>query len=51
MFTFGVEHEVAFLLNGAGHFVDFVSTSFAEFDRIIIDLPLDRRCIGSFIVR
>lgn len=39
MFTFGIEHEVAFL-NRAGHFADFLSTSFAEFGRIIADLPL-----------
>src|SRR5436305_7444518 len=39
MFTFGIEHEVAFL-NRAGHFADFASTSFIEFDRIIANLPL-----------
>ena len=39
MFTFGIEHEVAFL-NRAGHFADFASTSFTEFDKIISDLPL-----------
>jgi gamma-glutamyl:cysteine ligase YbdK (ATP-grasp superfamily) len=38
MFTFGIEHEVAFL-NRAGHFADFASTSFAELDRIIANLP------------
>ncbi|TMC22677.1 MAG: glutamate--cysteine ligase [Chloroflexi bacterium] len=39
MFAFGIEHEVAFL-NRAGQFADFVSTSFAEFDSIVADLPL-----------
>jgi gamma-glutamyl:cysteine ligase YbdK (ATP-grasp superfamily) len=39
MFTFGIEHEVAFL-NQEGHFADFASTSFAEFNAIIADLPL-----------
>lgn len=39
MFTFGIEHEVAFL-NRAGHFVSFGSTSFTEFGKIIVDLPL-----------
>jgi len=39
MFRFGIEHEVAFL-NRAGQFADFVSTSFAEFGRIVADLPL-----------
>jgi hypothetical protein len=39
MFTFGIEHEVAFL-NQKGEFADFVSTSFAEFNTIIADLPL-----------
>jgi gamma-glutamyl:cysteine ligase YbdK (ATP-grasp superfamily) len=39
MFTFGIEHEVAFL-NQTSRFADFVSTSFAEFDKIIADLPL-----------
>jgi gamma-glutamyl:cysteine ligase YbdK (ATP-grasp superfamily) len=38
MFTFGIEHEVAFL-NQKGEFADFVSTSFAEFNAIIADLP------------
>lgn len=39
MFAFGIEHEVAFL-NQAGQFADFVSTSFAEFDHIVAELPL-----------
>jgi hypothetical protein len=38
MFTFGIEHEMAFL-NQADQFADFVSTSFAEFNTIIADLP------------
>ncbi len=38
MFTFGIEHEVAFL-NREGQFADFASTSFAEFEAIIAKLP------------
>jgi hypothetical protein len=39
MFTFGIEHEVAFIRND-GQFADFISTPFAEFDAIIADLPV-----------
>ncbi len=39
MFAFGIEHEVAFL-NQAGQFADFITTSFAEFDAIIANLPM-----------
>jgi gamma-glutamyl:cysteine ligase YbdK (ATP-grasp superfamily) len=38
MFTFGIEHEVAFI-NNDGQFADFISTSFADFDAIIDRLP------------
>ena len=38
MFTFGVEHEVAFL-DRNGRFADFHTTTFAEFDAIIAELP------------
>ena len=38
MFTFGIEHEVAFF-NSAGHFVDWTTTTFAELDQIIAQLP------------
>jgi gamma-glutamyl:cysteine ligase YbdK (ATP-grasp superfamily) len=39
MFKFGIEHEVAFF-NREGYFADFISTSVAEFDTIIADLPI-----------
>src|SRR5579859_315443 len=39
MFTFGLEHEVAFL-NREGCFVDFASTPFTDLDAIITRLPL-----------
>jgi len=39
MFTFGIEHEVAFM-NKDGQFADFISTSFADFDAIIANLPI-----------
>ncbi|MBV8823223.1 MAG: glutamate--cysteine ligase [Chloroflexi bacterium] len=38
MFAFGLEHEVAFL-DRRGQFVDFASTSFAELNALITDLP------------
>lgn len=38
MFSFGIEHEVAFL-NGQGQFADFSCTSFAALNQIIEDLP------------
>ena len=38
-FTFGLEHEVAFL-NAQGDFADFTNTSFADFDQIIHELPV-----------
>jgi len=38
-FTFGLEHEVAFL-NAQGDFADFTNTSFADFDQIIQQLPV-----------
>jgi gamma-glutamyl:cysteine ligase YbdK (ATP-grasp superfamily) len=39
MFSFGIEHEVAFL-NRQGKFADFSNTPFQDFNRIIEDLPL-----------
>ncbi len=39
MFTFGIEHEVAFI-NTDGQFADFISTPFAEFDAVIAQLPI-----------
>jgi hypothetical protein len=39
MFTFGIEHEVAFI-NINGQFADFISTSYADFDAIIAHLPV-----------
>ncbi len=39
MFRFGIEHEVAFL-DREGHFVDFLSTSFATLQKIVDELPL-----------
>ena len=38
-FAFGIEHEVAFLRGGA-EFVDFTNTTYADFDRLIAQLPL-----------
>lgn len=38
MFRFGIEHEVAFW-DREGHFVDFLSTSFATLQAIIDELP------------
>ncbi len=38
MFTYGIEHEVAFL-DQQGHFMDFVSTSFGTLQAIIDELP------------
>lgn len=38
MFRFGIEHEVAFL-DSEGHFIDFLSTSFATLQKIIDELP------------
>lgn len=38
MFAFGIEHEVAFL-NRHGVFADYTNTTFAEFDRIVAQLP------------
>jgi hypothetical protein len=38
MFSFGLEHEVAFL-NAAGKFADFSCTSFAAFEQMIAQLP------------
>ncbi|MTJ07491.1 glutamate--cysteine ligase [Anabaena sp. UHCC 0204] len=39
MFSFGVEHEVAFL-NHQGKFADFHNTKFADFNQIIDKLPV-----------
>lgn len=39
MFSFGIEHEVAFL-RPDGAFADFGNTSFAELDQMIAQLPL-----------
>jgi gamma-glutamyl:cysteine ligase YbdK (ATP-grasp superfamily) len=39
MFTFGIEHEVAFV-HSSGAFADFANTPFAAFDQIIAQLPL-----------
>ena len=39
MFTFGIEHEIAFF-DSTGRFVDWTTTTFAELDRIIAQLPL-----------
>jgi gamma-glutamyl:cysteine ligase YbdK (ATP-grasp superfamily) len=39
MFTFGIEHEVAFARQN-GQFADFITTPFAEFDAIIDQLPI-----------
>jgi gamma-glutamyl:cysteine ligase YbdK (ATP-grasp superfamily) len=39
MFTFGIEHEVAFT-HKSGQFADYLTTSFAEFDTIIARLPM-----------
>ncbi|MBW4494595.1 MAG: hypothetical protein KME26_16215 [Oscillatoria princeps RMCB-10] len=39
MFTFGIEHEVAFL-DSAGLFVDWTTATFADLDHIIAQLPL-----------
>jgi hypothetical protein len=39
MFTFGIEHEVAFL-NSEGRFVDWTTTTFAELNQLIAQLPL-----------
>ncbi|MEM7725933.1 MAG: glutamate--cysteine ligase [Cyanobacteria bacterium P01_A01_bin.45] len=38
MFSFGIEHEVAFV-NSAGNFADFSITKFADFDQIVQELP------------
>jgi gamma-glutamyl:cysteine ligase YbdK (ATP-grasp superfamily) len=38
MFSFGIEHEVAFM-NDRGQFADFSCTQFADFDQIIEQLP------------
>lgn len=38
MFSFGIEHEVAFL-NHEGKFADFSRTKFADFDKIVARLP------------
>ncbi len=38
-FSFGIEHEVAFL-NKEGKFADFSRTRFDGFDQIIQELPL-----------
>ena len=38
-FHFGVEHEVAFL-RGDAQFADFTNTTYADFDRLISQLPL-----------
>jgi hypothetical protein len=38
MFSFGIEHEIAFL-NKEGKFADFSSTKFVEFNQIIERLP------------
>jgi hypothetical protein len=55
MFTFGIEHEVAFF-NCAGHFVDWTTTTFAELDQIIAQLPLyagdnSSLCVGDAKIR
>ncbi|MFM6278040.1 MAG: glutamate--cysteine ligase, partial [Dolichospermum sp.] len=39
MFSFGIEHEVAFL-NHQGKFADFHNTKFADFQQIIDRLPI-----------
>lgn len=39
MFSFGIEHEVAFL-NSEGKFADFSRTKFADFEQIISRLPI-----------
>ncbi|MDJ0677197.1 MAG: glutamate--cysteine ligase [Calothrix sp. MO_167.B42] len=39
MFSFGIEHEVAFF-NPMGEFADFNQTNFADFDQIIDRLPV-----------
>jgi len=39
MFSFGIEHEVAFL-NDQGKFVDFHNTKFADFQQIVDKLPM-----------
>jgi hypothetical protein len=39
MFTFGIEHEIAFF-DSTGRFVDWMTTTFAELDRVIAQLPL-----------
>jgi hypothetical protein len=39
MFSFGIEHEVAFL-NAEGKFADFSCTTFADFQQIIDKLPI-----------
>jgi len=39
MFSFGIEHEVAFL-NPEGKLAEFSRTKFADFDQIIEKLPL-----------
>lgn len=39
MFSFGIEHEVAFLTS-EGKLADFSRTKFADFDQIIEELPL-----------
>jgi gamma-glutamyl:cysteine ligase YbdK (ATP-grasp superfamily) len=39
MFSFGIEHEVAFL-NSQGKFADFSNTAFQDFNQIIEKLPL-----------
>ena len=38
-FAFGIEHEVAFL-RGDAEFADFTNTTYADFDRLIAQLPL-----------
>ncbi len=38
MFSFGIEHEVAFV-NRAGNFIDFSQAKFADFNQIIEALP------------
>lgn len=39
MFEFGIEHELAFI-RADGQFADYTNTSFAEFDQLIMQLPL-----------
>ena len=39
MFSFGIEHEVAFL-NHQGKFADFQNTKFADFQQIVDKLPI-----------